>query len=65
MLQLPRYAWQQLDVSLDLLRRMPVADRGDAALVARHLTFSLGADVCVGKWGSGQFLGETSVNEGS
>ena len=41
-----QFEWQSLDVALDLLRRMPVADRGDAALVARHLTYSIGADVC-------------------
>jgi hypothetical protein len=46
---------QQLMVSLDSLRRMPVAERGDAALVSRHLTYALGEDVCYGKWGSGSY----------
>ena len=50
-----QFEWQSLDVALDLLRRMPVADRGDAALVARHLTYSIGADVCSGKWGDGSY----------
>ena len=51
--------WQQLDVALDLLRRMPLPERGDAALLARHLTFSLGNDVCVGKWGKGSYTSGT------
>jgi len=34
---------------------MPVADRGDPVLVSRHLTYSIGADVCYGKWGEGSY----------
>ena len=34
---------------------MPIADRGDAALVSRHLTYAVGADVCYGKWGEGSY----------
>eukprot|EP00619_Florenciella_sp_RCC1007_P003965 CAMPEP_0205920300 /NCGR_PEP_ID=MMETSP1325-20131115/10981_1 /ASSEMBLY_ACC=CAM_ASM_000708 /TAXON_ID=236786 /ORGANISM="Florenciella sp., Strain RCC1007" /LENGTH=1353 /DNA_ID=CAMNT_0053287977 /DNA_START=80 /DNA_END=4141 /DNA_ORIENTATION=- len=50
-----QFAWANLDRSLNLLRRMPVADRADAALVSRHLTYSVGADVCYGKWGEGSY----------
>ena len=42
-----------------MVRRMPLRDRGDAALVTRHLTFSLGEDVCVGKWGDGKYTSGT------
>jgi hypothetical protein len=52
---LGQYDYLNLDVSLRALERMPVADRGDAALVARHLTYSVGEDICYGKWGGGSY----------
>ena len=36
-----QFNWKNLDVSLDMVRRMPVADRADPALVARHLTYAV------------------------
>lgn len=45
-----QFEHQQLAVSLDCVRRMPLSDRGDAALVARHLTYALAEDICYGKW---------------
>lgn len=48
--------WATLEVALRSLRRMPVATRGDMVLVARHLTYAIGADVCYGKWGDGTAL---------
>ena len=45
-----QFEWQQLEVSLDCLRRMPLSARGDAALVSRHLTYALNEDICYGKW---------------
>eukprot|EP00946_MAST-07B_sp_MAST-7B-sp1_P005337 g5337.t1 len=50
-----QFKTQQLLVSLDSLRRMPVKERGDAALVSRHLTYALNEDICYGKWGSGSY----------
>lgn len=33
-----------VEVTLRSLRRMPIADRGEPALLARHLTYALGQD---------------------
>ena len=32
---------------------MTLTERGDAALVSRHLTYAIGQDICYGKWGEG------------
>ena len=50
-----QHEWATLEVALRSLRRMPVATRGDIVLVARHLTYAIGADVCYGKWGDGSY----------
>ena len=44
-----------VEIALRSLRRMPIIDRSDAALVARHLTYAVGADICYGKWGEGDY----------
>ena len=50
-----QFRFQSLNVALDSLRRMPVAERGDIALVSRHLTYALGEDICYGRWGAGSY----------
>ena len=32
-----------------------MSDRGDLALVSRHISYAIGADVCYGKWGEGSY----------
>ena len=44
-----------VEVALRSLRRMPIADRGDPALLARHLSYAIGEDVCYGRWGDGDY----------
>lgn len=48
-------SFPNLAIALDSLRRMDVTDRGDAALVSRHLTYAVGEDICYGKWGEGSY----------
>ena len=50
-----QYEFNNLAISLDSLRRMHINERGDVALVSRHLTYSLGRDICYGKWGEGSY----------
>ena len=50
-----QFKFSNLIVALDRMFRMPVADRGNLVLVSRHLTYSIGADVCYGKWGEGSY----------
>eukprot|EP01063_Lacrimia_lanifica_P000233 TRINITY_DN1010_c0_g1_i3.p1 TRINITY_DN1010_c0_g1~~TRINITY_DN1010_c0_g1_i3.p1 ORF type:complete len:841 (+),score=254.58 TRINITY_DN1010_c0_g1_i3:55-2577(+) len=50
-----QHEWVAVAVALRSLRRMPVMERGELALVARHLTFAVGEDVCYGKWGGGSY----------
>jgi hypothetical protein len=52
---LGQFDYFNLDISLRTLDRMPVADRGDVALVARHITYAVGEDICYGKWGGGSY----------
>ena len=44
--QFEQWKFENLQVAYDRLFRMPVADRADPVLVSRHLTYSIGADVC-------------------
>ena len=50
-----QYNVSNLEVALKCLRRMPIADRGDLTYVTRHLSYSVGADICYGKWGEGSY----------
>ena len=53
-----RYAQHEyatLDLAIRSLRRMPTKDRGNLVLVSRHLTYSVGEDICYGKWGEGSY----------
>ena len=44
-----------LIVALRLLRHLKLEQRGQAYIVSRHLTFSIGDEVCYGKWGDGSY----------
>jgi hypothetical protein len=50
-----QFEYANLQIAVDRLFRMPVADRGNPVLISRHLTYSIGADVCYGKWGEGSY----------
>ena len=50
-----QFEYDNLRVSLDCVRRMTLTERGDAALVSRHLTYAIGQDICYGKWGEGSY----------
>lgn len=50
-----QYNVSNLEVALKSIRRMPIADRGDLTYVTRHLSYSVGADICYGKWGEGSY----------
>ena len=44
-----------LIVALRLLRHLKLEQRGQAYIVSRHLTYSIGDEVCYGKWGDGSY----------
>eukprot|EP00519_Triparma_laevis_P003883 CAMPEP_0182499912 /NCGR_PEP_ID=MMETSP1321-20130603/8017_1 /TAXON_ID=91990 /ORGANISM="Bolidomonas sp., Strain RCC1657" /LENGTH=1576 /DNA_ID=CAMNT_0024704163 /DNA_START=169 /DNA_END=4896 /DNA_ORIENTATION=- len=50
-----QWDFANLQIAYDRLVRMPVADRGDPVLVSRHITYSVGEDICYGKWGEGSY----------
>ena len=50
-----QFKYENLQVATDRLFRLHVADRGDLVTVSRHLTYSIGEDVCYGKWGGGSY----------
>ncbi len=50
-----QYDFNNLAISLDSLRRMNINERSDVSLVSRHLTYSVGQDICYGKWGEGSY----------
>ena len=50
--------WETLAVAMRGLRRIPLAQRSDAALLARHVTYSAGAELCYGKRGDGSYTSE-------
>jgi hypothetical protein len=50
-----QFEFGNLQIAFDRLFRMPIADRGNPVLVSRHLSYSIGADVCYGKWGEGSY----------
>eukprot|EP01063_Lacrimia_lanifica_P028893 TRINITY_DN4305_c0_g1_i2.p1 TRINITY_DN4305_c0_g1~~TRINITY_DN4305_c0_g1_i2.p1 ORF type:complete len:665 (+),score=118.53 TRINITY_DN4305_c0_g1_i2:372-2366(+) len=45
-----QFDWTQVAVAARSLRRMPVKDRGDLVLVARHLSYAVNKDICYGRW---------------
>jgi hypothetical protein len=50
-----QFDYNNLAISLDSIRRMKTEERGDSALVSRHLSYALGQDICYGKWGEGSY----------
>jgi len=50
-----QFDYANLQIAFDRMFRMPVADRGNPVLVSRHLSYSIGADICYGKWGEGSY----------
>ena len=50
-----QWEFDNLQIAYDRLFRMPIVDRADPVLVSRHITYSVGADVCYGKWGEGSY----------
>jgi len=50
-----QWDFANLQIAYDRLIRMPVADRGDPVLVSRHISYSVGEDICYGKWGEGSY----------
>ena len=54
-----QFEYSNLVISLDSIRRMKAEERGDAALVSRHLSYALGEDICYGKWGEGSYTSGT------
>ena len=50
--------WETLAVAMRGLRRIPLAQRSDADLLARHVTYSAGAELCYGKRGDGSYTSE-------
>jgi hypothetical protein len=44
-----------LPVLLLTMQILKASTRGNLVLVARHLSFAIGADVCYGKWGEGSY----------
>ena len=51
-----------LMASLHLLRRLSITERASPVAVARGLSLSINADMCLGKWGEGEY---ESGNEGN